>query len=146
MPAVFGRKGSPRSHGPLRQKPGVDDWLASLARHSDGDFRDAVTEAAALHARDDLFAKHIEPEPAPEDPVEWAMEEASDDDDDAPMPDAPPEPEVIDMPPAPTSARHPAPRRCAKKVQRAWCAEKTTNSTSLEMQKQNQRVQRVERF
>ena len=33
------------------------------------------------------------------------MAEASDDDHDAPMPDAPPEPEVIDMPLAPTSAR-----------------------------------------
>ena len=29
---VFGRLGISRSHGPLRQKPGVDDWLASLAR------------------------------------------------------------------------------------------------------------------
>ena len=34
----------------------------------------------------------------------WAMAEASDDEDDAPMPDAPPEPELIDMPPAPASA------------------------------------------
>ena len=33
------------------------------------------------------------------------MAEASDDGDDAPVPDAPPEPEVIDMPPAPASAR-----------------------------------------
>ena len=32
------------------------------------------------------------------------MAKASDDLDDAPMPDAPPEPEVIDMPPAPASA------------------------------------------
>ena len=42
------------------------------------------------------MAKHIEPEPAPEDPVEWAM--ASDDEDDAPMSDAPPEP-TPDAPP-----------------------------------------------
>ena len=49
--------------------------------------------AASLHSRDELFAKHIEPEP-----VDWAMEEASDDEDDAPMPD------LIDMPPAPASA------------------------------------------
>ena len=37
----------------------------------------------------------------------WAMAEESDDEgaDDAPMPDAPPEPEVIDLPPAPASAR-----------------------------------------
>ena len=71
---------------------------------SNAEFRDAVTEAAALHAHDELFSKHIEPEPAPEDPVDWAMAEASDDEDDAPMPVAPPEPELIDMPPAPASA------------------------------------------
>ena len=29
---VFGRVGSPSSHGPPRQKQGVGDWLASLAR------------------------------------------------------------------------------------------------------------------
>ena len=36
----------------------------------------------------------------------WAMAEETDDEgeDDAPMPDAPPEPELIDMPPAPASA------------------------------------------
>ena len=55
--------------------------------------------AAALHSRDELFPKHIDPEPAPEDPVDWATVEASDDEDDAPMPD------LIDMPPAPASAR-----------------------------------------
>ena len=55
--------------------------------------------AAALHSRDELFSKHIEPEPAPEDPVDWATAEASDDEDDAPTPD------LIDMPPAPASAR-----------------------------------------
>ena len=32
------------------------------------------------------------------EPVDWAMEKASDDEDDAPMPD------LIDMPPAPASA------------------------------------------
>ena len=31
-------------------------------------------EAATLHAHDELFSKHIEPEPAPEDPVDWAMQ------------------------------------------------------------------------
>ena len=76
-----------------------------LRAHSDAHFKEAVAEAAALHAHDELFSKHIEPEPAPEDPVDWAMAEASDDEDDAPMPDAPPEPELIDMPPAPASAR-----------------------------------------
>ena len=75
-----------------------------LRAHSDAHFKEAVAEAAALHAHDELFSKHIEPEPAPEDPVDWAMAEASDDEDDAPMPDAPPEPEIIDMPPAPASA------------------------------------------
>ena len=76
-----------------------------LRAQSDAEFHEAVEEAAPLHAHDELFSKHIEPEPAPEDPVEWAMAEASDDEDDAPMPDAPPEPELIDMPPAPASAR-----------------------------------------
>ena len=66
-----------------------------LRAHS-GDFRDAVTEAAALHSRDDLFSKHIEPEPTPEDPVDWPMAEASDDEEEAPMPDAPPELKIID--------------------------------------------------
>ena len=75
-----------------------------LRAGSNAEFRDAaVTEAAALHAHDELFSKHIELEPAPEDPVDWAMAEA-DDKDDAPMPDAPREPELIDMPPAPASA------------------------------------------
>ena len=75
-----------------------------LRAHSDAHFKEAVAEAAALQSRDDLFSRHIEPEPAPEDPVDWAMAEASDDEVDAPMPDAPPELEMIDMPPAPASA------------------------------------------
>ena len=103
-PPVFGRMGSSRSHGLLRREQGLDNWVASIACHSDAHFKEAVAEAAALHADDELFSKHIEPEPAPEDPVDWAMAEASDDEDDAPMPDAPPEPEIIDMPPAPASA------------------------------------------
>ena len=58
-----------------------------------------------LHATGDLFAKEIEPEPAPEDPVDWARAETSDDEDDAPIPNAPasPELELIDMPPTPAS-------------------------------------------
>ena len=82
----------------LRRSPG--------GAHNDGAFRDAVEEAAALHSRDDLFARHIAPDPAEEGPPMWAMEEETDDEgeDDAPMPDAPPEPELIDMPPAPASA------------------------------------------
>ena len=75
-----------------------------LRAHSDAHFKEAVEEAAALHAHDELFSRHNEPEPAPEDPVDWAMAEASDDEDDAPVPDAPPEPEIIDGPPAPASA------------------------------------------
>ena len=75
-----------------------------LRAHGDAHFKEAVAEAAA-HAHDDLFSRHIDLEPAPEDPVDWAMAEASDDEDDAPMPDAPPEPEIIDMPPAQASAR-----------------------------------------
>ena len=75
-----------------------------LRAHSDAHFKEAVEEAAALNAHDEPVSKHIEPEPARGEPVEWAMAEASDDEDDAPMPDAPPEPELIDMPPAPASA------------------------------------------
>ena len=69
--------GSSLSHGPLREEQGVDNWVASLACHSDAHFKEAVAEAAALHSRDELFSRHIEPEPAPEDPVDWATAEAS---------------------------------------------------------------------
>ena len=56
-------------------------WLVlNLRAHTDAEFREAVTEAAALDTHDELYSKHIEP--APED-VEWAMAEASDDEDDA---------------------------------------------------------------
>ena len=77
-----------------------------LRAHNDGAFRDAVEEAAALHSRDDLFARHIAPDPAEEGPPMWAMAEDTDDEgaDDAPMPDAPPEPELVDVP---TPLRHP---------------------------------------
>ena len=84
-------------------------WTTGWSRlraHSDDEFEAAVAEAAALHVHDELYAKHVEPEPAPEDPVDWAMAEATDGEDDAPMPDAPPEAELIDMPPAPASAPH----------------------------------------
>ena len=102
---VIGRKGGSRSHGPLRREQGLEHGLASQLRaHSDDDFREAVEEANELHATGALFARQIEPEPAPEDLVDCAMAEASDDEDDAPTPDAPLEPELIDMPPARTSA------------------------------------------
>ena len=57
---------------------------------SDDYCREAVEKANELHDTGDLFVKQIELEPAPKDPVEWAMSEPSDDEDDAPMPDAPP--------------------------------------------------------
>ena len=75
-----------------------------LRAHSNDEFEAAVAHATELHSRDELFSRHIEPEPAPEDPVDWTMAEATDGEDDAPMPDAPPEPELIDMPPALASA------------------------------------------
>ena len=76
-----------------------------LRAHVDAHFKEAIEKAEALHARGDLFAIHIEPEPAPEDPVDWAMAEQSDEDGDDPPPHADAEePEVIDMPPAPASA------------------------------------------
>ena len=78
-------------------------WRQQRA-HSNDDFREAVEEANELHATGALFARQIEPEPAPADPIEWAMAEVSDDEDDTPMPDAPLELELIDMPPAPASA------------------------------------------
>ena len=82
-------------------------WTTGWSRlraHSNDEFEAAVAHATELHAEGGLFSRHIEPEPAPEDPVDWAMAEATDGEDDAPMPDAPPEPELIDMPPAPASA------------------------------------------
>ena len=100
---VFGRMGVARYRGPLR--PTIRRCAPVGVRdHSDAHFKEAVEEAATLHAHDELFSKHIDPEPPPEDPVEWAMADASDDEDDAPMSDAPPEPELVDMPSAPVSA------------------------------------------
>ena len=72
--------------------------------------------ANELHAAGDLFAKQIEPQP-PDDPVEWAVAEAPDDEDDAP---APPKPELIDMPPAPASA--PPMSNLERCIACAWCA------------------------
>ena len=100
---VIGRMGGSRSHGPLDENKVWSTGWRQLRAQNDAEFRDAVTEAAALHARDELFSKHVEPEHAPEDPVEWAMAEASDDEDDAPMP-PPLELELLDMPPVPASA------------------------------------------
>ena len=75
-----------------------------LRAHSN-DFREAVTEAVALHATEELSSKHIEPEPAEEGPPAWAMAEEFDDDEDCTPPHADAdEPELIDMPPAPASA------------------------------------------
>ena len=75
-----------------------------LRAHTDAEFREAVEGANELHATGDLFARQIEPKPTPTDSVEWAMAQASDDEDDALMPGAPLEPELVDMPPAPASA------------------------------------------
>ena len=75
-----------------------------MRAQSDAEFHEAVAKANELHATGALFAREIVPEPASADTVDWAMAEASDDEDDAPMPDAPLEPELIDMPPAPASA------------------------------------------
>ena len=75
-----------------------------MRAQSDAEFLEAVEEANDLHASGDLFARQIEPEPAPADPFDWAMPEGSDDEDDAPMSDAPLEPELTDMPPALASA------------------------------------------
>ena len=95
--------GGSRSHGPLLREQGLDNWVASVACPQQLPLQRSRRRGRGSHAHDELFSKHIEPEPAPEDPMDWAMAEASDDEDDVPMPDAPPEPEVIDMPPAPAS-------------------------------------------
>ena len=50
------------SHGPLRQKPGLDDRLASLARPQRRRIPRGRDGASALHARDELGAWHITPE------------------------------------------------------------------------------------
>ena len=63
-----------------------------------------MTEASALRARDELFAKHVTPEPAEEGSPVWAMAEESDDDVDGTPPHADAdEPELIAMPQAPAS-------------------------------------------
>ena len=92
---IFGRMCSSRSEVRLQQKPGVDDWLASVARPQ----RRQVPRCCD--------GSRGTPRQSPLQKTLWigAMAEASDDEDDAPMPDAPPEPEVIDMPPARASAR-----------------------------------------
>ena len=91
---AFDRTGISRSHGLVREEPGVDNVWRRLRADSDDDCREAVEKANELHATGDLFAKQIEPEPAPRHLVEWAMTEPSDDEDDAPMPDAPPDPNL----------------------------------------------------
>ena len=95
-----------------------------MGARGDVEFRDAVTEAAAFHARDELFSRPSSQRAAPEDPVDSAMAEASDDEDGAPMPDAPaPEPELIDMPSAPASAPPMSNlERCIALRLEWWCA------------------------
>ena len=94
---VFGRMGISRSRGPLREEPGVDDRMESLASTQRRRVRSCRrSRHRAPRRRRALLSRHIEPEPAPEDVVDWAMAVAIDGEDDAPMPDAPP--------PAPASA------------------------------------------
>ena len=67
-----------------------------LRVQSDAKFHEAVEEANELHPIGALFTRQIDPEPAPEDPVNWALAEATDDEDDAPVPDALLDPQLID--------------------------------------------------
>ena len=61
----------------------------TLRAHSDDDFREDCCEGRRAARRWRLVREtEIEPEPSPEDPVEWVMAEALDDEDDVPMPDA----------------------------------------------------------
>ena len=74
-----------------------------LRAQSDAEFREAV-ERGQRTARHWRVVRETDRARAPEDPMNWATAEASDDEDDAPMPDAPLEPELNDMPPAAASA------------------------------------------
>ena len=93
---VFGRMGSSLSHGPLREEQGVDDLMASLACPQRCPLpRSRRRGRATPFPRRSLLQAHR---------AGAATAEASDDEDDAPVPDAAPEPELIGMPPAPVSA------------------------------------------
>ena len=51
-------------------------WTTGWSRfraHSNDEFEAAVAHATELHAEGELYSTCVEPEPAPEDPVEWAM-------------------------------------------------------------------------
>ena len=74
---VFGQMDVACHHGPLRQNQARKTRQRRLRAPSDDDFSDAVTEAAAPHARDECFAKHITPEAADEGPPVWATAEES---------------------------------------------------------------------
>ena len=81
-PATWPSSAASRAASRLKQAPRLPApsstaWITGwhrLRAVSNAEFRDAVTEAAALHSRDELFSRHIEPEPASEDPEDWAME------------------------------------------------------------------------
>ena len=62
-------------------------WTTGWSRlraHSNDEFEAAVVHATEPHAEGELFSTCVEPGPALEDPVDWAMAEASDDEDVAP--------------------------------------------------------------
>ena len=105
--------GGSRTHGPCDRNQVWRTGWRRLRAHTDAELSEAVQEANELHATGALFARQIEPESAPADPVDWAMAEASDDEDDALTPDAPLEPELIDLPPAPASAAWSCASHCA---------------------------------
>ena len=100
---VIGRMGGSRSHGPLRQEQGVDNWRITCAHAATPSTRPSQRPTSCTPLAS-CSPEHIELEPAPAHPVDWAMAEASDDEDDAPMPDSPLEPELIYMPLALASA------------------------------------------
>ena len=97
---VFGRMGISCSHGLMREEPGVDNWMASLARRQqrrvprcrDGGRGTQFSRRALLQAHR-AGARSRRPRGLGHGRGV-----------DAPMPDAPPEPELIDVPPAPASA------------------------------------------
>ena len=77
---------------------------------STGEFRDAGAEAAHLHAKDELFARTVVPEPAAEEPVGWAMlgdTAEHDDTDEMGIESVHDEPELIDLPAEPGPSHPP---------------------------------------
>ena len=93
------------SHGLVRREQGVDNWMASLCAQA-ATPSSAMPSTRPLHSTPTVSCSPSTSSrsPLPKTPWTGPWQRRQDDEDDAPMPDAPPEPELIDMPPAPASA------------------------------------------